>query len=461
VSDTSWFDDLGLGIFLHWGHASSRGWEMSWQMTGGVTGQLPPREPVSCEEYFANASSFDPDAFDAVRWADDIAAAGARYAVFTSKHHDGFAMFDTKLSDYSITRTSPFGRDVLGELVPALRERGLRIGIYFSIIDWHHEDYPRYSDSTIRKPYVLGDYPRPNHEGWRRYRSFMLNQLTELLTRYGPIDICWLDGEFEHSAEEWDFADIRAHIRDLQPNCLVNDRCIGFGDFTTPEQQLRQTPPDGPWELCMTMNDSWSWVDTDHNWKSPHALVERLVETVVAGGNLLLGVGPLGDGTFPDEATLLLRSIGTWVSANAESVHGLRAGLTSHQCRLPTSRRSTSDGERIYVYLTMSPAETLVLQQLPVNRIHSVRWLDTGSELPWAASPSLPDVHRAAADPLGELTITLSAARAASICPVLAIDITAAEPTDEGRRTPAIAQPGSHDIVPPEGSAAPSGSDTS
>ncbi len=430
VASPSWFQGLGLGVFLHWGHASTRGWEPSWQMTGGVTGQLPPRVPVGCQEYFANAATFDPAGFDAARWAADIRAAGARYVVFTAKHHDGFAMYDTALSEYSVTRTAPFGRDVVAELLPELRAQGLQVGLYFSIIDWHHEDYPRYTDATIAKPYVLGHYPRPTPQMWRRYRQFMLGQLTELLSLYGPIDIMWLDGEFEHDPQEWDFAGIREHIRRLQPACLVNDRCVGFGDFATPEQQLPEVPPTGLWETCLTMNDSWGWVEDDKHWKGPRQLIERLIETVSAGGNLLLNVGPRGDGTFPDEATQRLRVIGQWVQRHAESVYGVSPGLTRWQCRLPTSTRATADGERLYIYLTLQPQESLLLQQLPVHRIASVRLLDTGRELAWTATPSLADVHRGSPDPLGELEIDLGApATMTSLCPVLTVDIRSATGT--------------------------------
>jgi len=424
VVEPSWFQGLGLGVFLHWGHASTRGWEPSWQMTGGVTGQLPVRQPVGCEEYFANAATFNPAAFDATRWAADIRAAGARYVVFSAKHHDGFAMYDTALSEYSVTRTAPFGRDVVREVTDAARSAGLRVGLYFSIVDWHHDDYPRYTDAAIAKPYVLGHYPRPTPQMWRRYRQFMLGQLTELLTLYGPIDIMWLDGEFEHDANEWDFAGIREHIRRLQPDCLVNDRCVGFGDFATPEQQNPQTPPTGPWETCLTMNDSWGWVEADSHWKRSRQLVERLIETVSAGGNLLLNVGPRGDGTFPDEAARRLRVVGDWVERHSESVYGVSPGLTRWQCRLPTSRRATGAGERLYVYLTLQPRESLLLQQMPVNRIAYVRLLDTGSELGWTARPCLPDVHRQSADPLGELEIDApEPAATTSVCPVIAIDI--------------------------------------
>jgi len=423
MSDADWFTGLGLGVFISWGHASSQGWELSWQMTGGVAGHPPAREPVGCEQYFANAADFNPQGFDPQQWARDIKAAGASYVVFTAKHHDGFAMYDTALADYSITKTASFGRDIVAELLPALRAENLRVGLYFSIIDWHHPDYPRYTDETVHKPYVIGDYPRADGASWRRYRAFMLGQITELLTHYGPIDIFWLDGEFEHSPEEWDFAGIREHIRQLQPNCLVNDRCLGFGDFRTPEQQLPETIPPGPWEICLTMNESWGWVPIDSQWKSADRLVEHIVEAVSSGGNLLLNVGPRGDGTFPPEAEQRLAAIGHWLARNGESARGVEPALTRWQCRLPSSRRHLGNHERIYVYLTMRPRDTLTIRQIPVKRISAVGVVGDPAALDWTGTPCLPDIHNASPDPLGELNIDVSGIENSVTCPVLAIDL--------------------------------------
>jgi alpha-L-fucosidase len=419
----SWFADAGFGVFLHFGHASSQGWELSWQMTGGVLGQHPALEPVPCEEYFANAFAFDPHAFDAGDWADAIAAAGAGYVVFTAKHHDGFAMYDSAVSDYSIARASPFGRDLLAELLPALRERGLRVGIYLSLPDWHHADYPRMRDATVTKPYRIGSWVRTDAEQWHRYRVHVIDQLTELLSRYGTIDVLWLDGEFEHTADEWDFADIRRRVRDLQPDCLVNDRCVGHGDFATPEQQLPDHAPIGPWEVCLTMNDTWGWSETGQRWKSVPELLTRLIEANVRGGNLLLNVGPRGDGAFPDQAQQILRGIGTWFARNGEAVGGLSPAPDGMSSRLPLASRSVDGVTRVYVFCTMRPYGQLVVSGTPVNRIRAVRMLGETRELGYSATPRLPDVHAGLRDPRGELVIEIPEAAGAHLIPVIAIDI--------------------------------------
>jgi alpha-L-fucosidase len=428
ASDTSWFDQAGLGVFLHWGHASTQGWELSWQLTGGVAGQFPARAPVGCEEYFANSATFAPAHFDPRQWAREIRAAGARYIVLTAKHHDGFAMYETERSDYSSV-TAPFGRDVVAEVLAAARAAGLRVGLYFSIIDWHHEDYPRYTDATVRKPYVVGDYPRADDQAWARYREFMIGQLTELLTGYGELDMVWLDGEFEHTAAEWDFGAIRALIRHWQPACMVNDCCVGFGDFASLEQQLEEVVPSGRRELCLTMNDSWGHVAGDTRWKSARDLVQLLVEARTSGANLLLNVGPRGDGTFPPEASERLAAIGGWLDAHGESVYGITPGLTRFQCRLPTGRRRTDAGERIYVYLTMLARDRLVIHDLPVRRVGAVTVLAGGAALPWSVVPRLADVHSHAPDPRGELEIELGDGLGDGLCPVIAIDLTTPTPT--------------------------------
>jgi alpha-L-fucosidase len=424
-TDTSWFKDLGLGVFIHWGHASTRGWELSWQMTGGVTRQKPELEPVGCEDYFTNAKTFDPDRFDPAAWAELAWRAGARYMVFTAKHHDGFAMFDTALSDYSVVRTAPCGRDVTAELVDAFRARGFRIGLYFSIVDWHHPDYPRYTDETINKPYVIGSYPTAP-EKWERYRAFMLGQLAELLTGYGAIDIVWLDGEFEHTEAEWRFGEIRELIRAHQPAALVNDRCVGHGDFATPEQQLPVIAPDRPWEACLTMNSTWGYVPWDQTWRSPAAILHTAIEAVSMGGNLLLNLAPRGDGSLPAEAVERLEALAGWYEQNGESVRGVEPGLELWQFHGPSTRRRREDGrETLYLHLTSRPYESVAARGMPVNRVERVSVLGDGRELSFTVHPRLSDIHARTLDPLGELRIQVDSSLLDPLCTVLAVDLAA------------------------------------
>jgi alpha-L-fucosidase len=422
--DASWFRHLGLGVFIHWGHASTRGWELSWQMTGGVHRQEPALEPVGCNEYFDNAAGFNPEHFDPAAWADLAWSAGARYMLFTAKHHDGFAMFDTRLSDYSVTKHAVYGSDITREVVEAFRDRGFRIGLYFSIIDWHHPDYPRYTDETVTKPYTVGSYPRVAPAKWERYRDFMLGQLDELLTGYGDLDILWLDGEFEHTLEEWRFDEIRALIRARQPRALVNDRCLGHGDFATPEQQLPVMAPERPWEVCMTMNGTWGYTEFDDAWKSPAVLLHTLIETVSMGGNLLLNVGPMGDGRLAPQEIERLVALASWRDRHSESLEGVSPGLELWQFHGPsTKREDTSGATRLYLFLVMKPYERIVVRGVNVSRVRSVELLDGSRKLAWTGRPRLQDVHSRSDDPVGELHVTLNPSDLDDLCSVVVIDL--------------------------------------
>lgn len=432
-ADDSWFRQMGLGLFIHWGHASTKGWELSWQMTGGHANMQPQLDPVDCETYFANAKTFNPTRFDAEDWAEEAWSAGARYVVFTTKHHDGFAMFDTRLSEYSVARTAPFGRDITREVIDAFRARGFRIGVYFSIVDWHHEDYPRMTDDSVRKPYVTGFYGRGTDKQWESYRQFMLGQLDELLTGYGALDIVWLDGEFEHTAEEWRYDEIRDLIRQRQPGALVNDRCVGFGDFLTPEQQLPMSPPVGAWESCITMNSNWGYVPSDKTWKSTTTLIHTLVDAASMGGNLLINVGPMGNGEFPPEAHDRLRGLASWMRRHSESIYGTRPGLSLSQFASPSTQRDIEGGCRIYLHLTMRPYDRVVVRGMPVERIVAVSLLGHNRSLPWTAGTWLSEAQKGVSDPRGDLVVELTDDDLDEFCTVVVVDVSSQAPPTRPR----------------------------
>ena len=259
------FAKARFGFFVHWDHASTQGLELSWPLVGGLFA-LPKCQSVPVADYHRSASVFDPDAWDPRGLAQLAARAGMQYGVFTAKHHAGYAMYPTVLSDHSVA-SSPGRRDLVGEWVDALRGEGLRVGLYFSLSDWHHPDYPAFTDDD--RPYLPGfSPPRPSPERWARYLEFLRGQLRELLTRYGRIDVLWFDGGWERPADWWHPDELEAMIRDLQPEIIINDRLPGVGDFTTPEQFVPPEPPGGLWETCLTMNDSWGYVPADTDYKS-------------------------------------------------------------------------------------------------------------------------------------------------------------------------------------------------
>jgi len=235
----TWFDTARFGMFVHWGHSSQRGCELSWPLVGG-TPALPHCTDAPVNEYHATAATFDPRAYDPRAWAAMARRLGMAYAVFTAKHHDGFAMYHTCQGDFSIEH-APFRRDILREFVDAMRAEGLRIGIYFSLIDWHHPDYPAFTEAD--KPYQFGKWRQATPEQWPRFSEFMFAQVRELLTEYGRIDVIWFDGGWERNVVQWRSKELHEMIRALQPEILVNDRLPGFGDFDTPEQFIPARPP--------------------------------------------------------------------------------------------------------------------------------------------------------------------------------------------------------------------------
>jgi len=236
---SGWFERARFGMFVHWGHVSQRGWELSWPLVGGLP-VFPACQDVPAATYHESAATFCPRPRSARDWLVRARRAGMRYAVLTTKHHDGFALFPSRAGEFSIAATAYRG-DLVREFVDAARDAGLRVGLYYSLSDWHHPDYPPFTDAD--RPYRMGVAPRPTAAQWERYRSFLFAQLRELLTQYGPIDVLWFDGGWERSAEKWDTAALHDLIRALEPDVLVNDRLPGFGDFDTPEQFI---PPQTP-----------------------------------------------------------------------------------------------------------------------------------------------------------------------------------------------------------------------
>lgn len=384
MSDLTWFTGAGLGLFVHWDHASQQGLELSWPLVGpeilpkvpGAPETAHPADVVSIEQYQSSAATFDPFAWDPEAVARLARSCGARYVVFTARHHAGYSMFHTAHSSFSIEH-SPYGRDIVAGLVEAVRAEGLRVGIYYSLSDWHHPDYPRFEESD--KPYHHLEHRRASPEAWARYVEYLKGQLTELLTDYGPIDLVWFDGGWERTAEEWHAAEVRELIRTLQPDAIVNDRLPGQGDYVTPEQALPATPPAGPWEMCLTMSDGWGWRPHDTNYKSARRIAQDLAEVTSRGGNLLLNVSPKGDGSLPEPQVERLRELGDWLATHAESVVGVTPPPSSVQFYGPAAL--SQSGTTLYLHVIARPLEPLVLRGVPVRRIRGVSLLASGLPL--------------------------------------------------------------------------------
>ena len=409
----AWFDAARFGLFFHWGHSSQQGVELSWPMVGGNFA-LPHCEDIPVDEYQSTAATFDPQKFDAREWARPAKEMGAEYAVFTAKHHDGYSMFHTNLSDFSVEH-SPFSRDIVREWVDAMREAGLRVGLYFSLIDWHHPDYPAFTDA--QRPYSPASWPRPTAEQWERYLQFMFAQVRELLTNYGRIDLIWFDGQWERTPEQWRAAELAKMIRDLQPGIVINDRLPG-GDYDTPEQFVPAHSPARPWEVCLTMNESWGYNPDDPDYKSSRTLVHTLCEIAGKGGRLLLNLGPRGDGTLAPEQLERVREVSDWMRRNGRSIVGTSPGLEPWQFYGP----STRSGETLYLHLLMRPYDAITVRGVPIRRVKSVRELASGNALAFSGRCSVID-QLLNSDPMGELTIEVPEPVLDPLATVLAVEI--------------------------------------
>lgn len=329
-----WFSNAKLGIFIHWGIYAVDGVGESWSFHNGQ---------ISHSEYMKQLNGFGAENYHPEQWAELIKGSGARYAVITSKHHDGVALWNTQMNDLSVPISTPAGRDVLTPFVDELRKRYIKAGLYFSLIDWTHPDYPGFLRDSSRYA-VADDEPR-----WTGYLQFMLGQLNELSKAYHP-DLWWFDGDWEHSAEEWKAESIRKLLLADNPDAIINGRLAGFGDYSTPEQHLPITRPDLPaWELCLTMNDSWGYQPTDTNYKTAYEIIHIFADIVGSGGNLLLDIGPRSDGSIPEIQQQTLKELGRWNNVHEKAIFDTRPGLPAGHFYGPST--ISADSLSLYLFL--------------------------------------------------------------------------------------------------------------
>ena len=332
------FQDLKFGLMVHWGTYSVWGAVESWPIVDAEPygrDALPAwyasrqDSDVFMQRYFALNRQFCPTHFDPDSWAEAAADAGMNYFVFTTKHHDGFCMFDTRTTSYRTTHPScPFHShplaNVTGAVLEAFRRRGFQVGTYFSKADWHHADY--WNRDLPRRRREVNYDPATSPQAWSRFVAFTHRQIEELMTLYGPVAILWLDADWVRApSEDIRMAELVAMARRHQPGLLVVDRGVGgrFEDYKTPEQAIPERPPAGPWESCITMAEQWSFRCNDL-YKSSRQLIHMLARIVAGGGNLLLNVGPRPDGRLPREALTRLAEIGSWLRVNAAAIYGTR-----------------------------------------------------------------------------------------------------------------------------------------
>ena len=388
----SWYTQARFGMFIHWGLYAipARGeWVRS-------------VEKIPSEIYDRYAEEFDPKHCDIRSWVRAARDAGMKYVILTAKHHDGFCLFDTAYTDFKSTNTAA-GRDFVREFVDACREYGLRVGLYFSIIDWRHPDFPHYGD----KNHPMRDDPAYTNENrdFDRYLEFMHGQVRELCTNYGKLDILWFDFSYgDLRGEAWKATKLIEMVRSLQPDVIIDNRLEvsgeGFGslaackptayhgDFVSPEQII---PPHGlrdvkgeplVWESCVTMNNHWGYHATDRYFKPAPMLIKNLVECVSKGGNLLLNVGPNAQGRIPEQSLKIFSEIGAWMDKNSESIYGCGvSGLEK-----PEYGRLTRKENKLYVHIFDNTLGPLPLFGIEKEKIASIRRLADGSEVPISTS---------------------------------------------------------------------------
>lgn len=384
--DTAWFTHDRFGMFIHFGLYA-----------------LPARhewvksaEEISEEKYDTYFRHFNPDLCDPREWARQAKAAGMKYAVMTTKHHEGFCLFDSKYTDYKSTNT-PYGRDIIREYADAFRAEGLHVGFYYSLIDWHHPDFT-----------IDWVHPRRNEENaqqlnegrdMHRYAEYMRNQVTELLTNYGKIDILWLDFSYTDKPADakdwmvgkgkdaWEAEKLIETARSLQPDIIINNRTEIDQDIWTPEQYQpmewvkdEKTGELLTWEACQTFSGSWGYFRDEMSWKSPQMLIEMLINTVCIGGNLIMNVGPTGRGYLDKRAKNALQTYADWMKYNSRSIYGCtmadREFAAPRGCRLTQS----NDGKRLYVHLIEYPYAFLEMHGM-AGKVEYAQFLNDASEI--------------------------------------------------------------------------------
>jgi alpha-L-fucosidase len=423
----AWWREARFGMFIHWGLYAEPAGQWKGQPIGGIGEWIQNSANIPRDEYERIAVKFNPVNYDPAEWVRIAKEAGIRYIVITSKHHDGFALFDSTVSDYDVVDRTPYGKDLLKPLADACRAEGIRFCTYYSIMDWHHPAQDKGGEQYN---------PTKIKEGRKQeYVDYMKSQLTELLESCDP-EILWFDGEWPDWWTEEDGRQIYAFLREKKPSIIINNR-VGkgrngmqglnkpgaeyVGDYGTPEQEI---PPAGlpsvDWESCMTMNDTWGYKRDDHNWKSAETLIRNLVDSASKGGNYLLNVGPTAEGQIPEESVARLAEIGVWMKKNGDSIYGTMASPIG---ALPWGRctaKKTADGTTLYLHVfEMRPDRKYRIAGVPGD-VKSAKLLSTGATV---------ETSRDGADV--EFTLPTSGVHSADTVVAITIDGELATASDE------------------------------
>jgi alpha-L-fucosidase len=365
-----WWHEARFGMFIHFGLYSVLG-QHEWAME---------MEGIPVAEYEKLAKRFNPKPHAARAWADLAKKAGMKYMVMTTKHHEGFCNFDTKLTNYCAPKQAA-GRDLVAEYYEAARSAGMRVGFYYSLMDWHHPDGARCAHDEAAR---------------RRFVDYTHGLVRELCTNYGKLDVLWYDVAWPLSAEGWESEKMNKMVRQLQPDILINNRAKVPEDFTTPEQKIQAFAE--PWESCMTMNDSWGYQKADDDWKSPKTIVRNVVTCARGYGNYLLNIGPKGDGSIPEESVRILTDVGGWMDKHGDLIHKAELCTVTHS----QMANFTRIGNKLYVHVHFWPGDVVSVGGL-TNKVLSAKLYPSGKAVQFHQDPfrlQLTGLSAASPDPL-------------------------------------------------------------
>lgn len=386
-----WWRDARFGMFIHWGLYAIPAGVFEGDTTHSIGEWIMQTLHIPVSEYEKLAGEFNPVQFDPVLWAQTAADAGMKYLVITSKHHDGFCLWDSEVSQYDIMDASPYKKDILGALKKACDDAGVKLCFYHSIMDWHHPQ----AQSINYPDYNTQDKMNPEFAQYRD--NYLRPQLHELVTKYDPA-VLWFDGEWIPEWTEDQGKALYNELRNLKPELIINNR-VGkgrqgmqgmnkgdqdyAGDFGTPEQEILSGTSEHDWESCMTMNDTWGFKSFDHNWKSTQTLINNLVDCAAKGGNYLLNIGPTAEGLIPEASVERLHEVGKWMHINSEAIYETRRNGNPYQLDETTKLTYKKDGKTAYVIATSWPGTELNLGALKPAAGSKINLLGADEVLTW------------------------------------------------------------------------------